>query len=388
MHNVDMQIPRPLDDLVGRCETYCVAGCCGIEAFDPSPQEVERWVERSGSERALTAVRQIDELLDLVSDERLCVTSQRLNHMTFNARARRDLVELLAALRSGLETALGMDVSKLAEMDRTLREQPPAWALESWGLHGSPVRLDGGQGNAWAVDDVVVKAVETYGLAEWSGEELAKVRQRGFRLAMPIRTRSGQWETGGWSASYRIDGNVPDHRNRPRWREIIEAGRAFHRAVADLAPPSFATGGTSWWAVADRYAWNEEDLLLDPELEASAALLRPLLADLGEPQLVHCDLTNNVLLADGEPPGVIDLSLYRRPPSYAEGVVVADALTWHDADEELAAALGVPAAAVARALLFRIATTQARADDGAVDQLPEEARRYRRAAMTVVRMAG
>jgi hypothetical protein len=46
---------------------------------------------------------------------------------------------------------------------------------------------------------------------------------------------------------------------------------------------------------------------------------------------VHGDLTNNVLLRAGQPPGIIDFSPYWRPPEYAEGIIVADALSWHGA---------------------------------------------------------
>jgi hypothetical protein len=72
---------------------------------------------------------------------------------------------------------------------------------------------------------------------------------------------------------------------------------------------------------------------------------------------VHCDLTGNVLFANGLAPAIIDISPYWRPPAYAEGVVVADALCWHDAQASLADDLGVPRSAVARALLFRLLTT-------------------------------
>ena len=61
-----------------------------------------------------------------------------------------------------------------------------------------------------------------------------------------------------------------------------------------------------------------------PELADVAARLLAQPDPPDEPQLVHCDLTGNVLFAAGLPPAVIDISPYWRPPSYAEGVVVAD----------------------------------------------------------------
>lgn len=93
------------------------------------------------------------------------------------------------------------------------------------------------------------------------------------------------------------------------------------------------------------------------------------------------DLTGNVLFANGLAPAIIDISPYWRPPAYAEGVVVADALCWHDAPASLADDLGVPRSAVARALLFRLLATNARVASGVdVEQVREEAQRYELAA--------
>lgn len=48
-------------------------------------------------------------------------------------------------------------------------------------------------------------------------------------------------------------------------------------------------------------------------------------------QLIHGDLTGNVLFAADEAPAVIDFSPYWRPPVFAEAVVVADGLLWFQA---------------------------------------------------------
>lgn len=48
------------------------------------------------------------------------------------------------------------------------------------------------------------------------------------------------------------------------------------------------------------------------------------------------------------PPAVIDFSAYWRPLSYADGIVVADALCWHAAPPEVVDEVGVPIEAVAR----------------------------------------
>jgi hypothetical protein len=92
----------------------------------------------------------------------------------------------------------------------------------------------------------------------------------------------------------------------------------------------------------------------------------------------------NVLLEPGMAPGIIDVSPYWRPQAYAEGIVLADALCWHGAPRSLLDELGVPVAAVARALLFRALTTQERADAGVgLEAFDAEVARYEAAATAI-----
>ena len=84
------------------------------------------------------------------------------------------------------------------------------------------------------------------------------------------------------------------------------------------------------------------------------------------PQLVHGDLTGNVLFHPDLPPAVIDLSPYWRPSAFASAVVVADALAWEGAGLELIdAAADEPdfGQCLVRALLFRIVTDHLFAGD-------------------------
>jgi hypothetical protein len=114
---------------------------------------------------------------------------------------------------------------------------------------------------------------------------------------------------------------------------------------------------------------------VQPELRGLVDRLQPALSPLGPAQLVHGDLTNNVLLTAGQPPGIIDFSPYWRPPEYAEGIIIADALSWHEAPATLLEDVDVPVAAVARGLLFRMLTAS-RIHPGRSPRLADEAHRY------------
>ena len=204
-------------------------------------------------------------------------------------------------------------------------------------------------GRAFVAEHLVLKQVEDETEAAWCAETLARLRPTGVRIARPLRTAAGDWVVDGWMASERIGG-----RTGTRWPEIIEAGRAFHRATAALERPALLDARTHLWARADRLAWGDERPEKTPSL--IAALLdrvRPL--DLPA-QIVHGDLTANVLFASGLDPAVIDFSPYWRPPGWALAVVVVDAIVWHRAPFDLVDALDADQRGqlLARATLFRL----------------------------------
>ena len=260
---------------------------------------------------------------------------------------------------------------------------PPTIVLSEFGVTGQPRLLQGGQGTSWLVGGLVFKpdGGETY---EWLAEALDDVALVEVRLAVPVRTRKGAWLSEGWSATRWVEGSEPDRSAASTWIEILEAGRALHTAVAHLPRPDCLDTRQDWWSLADKAAWGERPIRFHPEFDGLARRLQDALEPLGRPQIVHADLTGNVLFAQGMPPAVIDVSPYWRPPAYAEGVVLADALCWHGAQASLLELAEVSVGAVARALLFRMATTNERvaAGAGGID-VRDEARRYTLAAASI-----
>ena len=255
--------------------------------------------------------------------------------------------------------------------------------LRAFGADGSPQPLVGGQSSSWLAGELVLKP-GSGPVHEWLAESLAGVVADGFRLATPVRTRDGAWCCEGWSATRWVEGYEPDRTETSTWVEIVETGRAFHRAVAHLDRPACLDARVDRWALADRAAWGEWVIEFRPELNDLSRRLRVGLEPLGPSQLVHADLTGNVVFSPSLPPAVIDISPYWRPPEYAEAVVLADALCWDDAPASLLELAGVSVAAVARALLFRMATTnQAVASGSGGLDLPDEARRYDVAAAAI-----
>lgn len=64
-----LTLPRPLMDLIRQCETNCVAGCCGPDAFDHDPKHLLPWL-RQHQEQFSTVMDQISDLLRLVEEQR------------------------------------------------------------------------------------------------------------------------------------------------------------------------------------------------------------------------------------------------------------------------------------------------------------------------------
>ncbi len=233
---------------------------------------------------------------------------------------------------------------------------PSTRVLRAFGLHGVPELLAGGRGTSWLVGDVVLKPDVDLVLQVWLGTEVAGIRQDGFRLAEVLQSSSGDWVVDGWGATVLLPGQSSET-SAVDWPTVVETGRAFHRSAAVLARPSWLTGRRSWWAQADAATWQEIEVEVIPALRPMVELLTERVGPLGADQLVHADLTGNVLLTSAAPPGIIDISPYWRPPAYADGIVVADAMCWHHAPATVLKDAYVSAEAVARGLLFRVLTT-------------------------------
>jgi uncharacterized protein (TIGR02569 family) len=77
-------------------------------------------------------------------------------------------------------------------------------------------------------------------------------------------------------------------------------------------------------------------------------------------QVIHGDLTENVLFADSLEPAVIDVTPYWRPAGFAAAVVVADAVCWHEADLDTllpaTSAIAEFPQLLVRAAIYRLAT--------------------------------
>jgi uncharacterized protein (TIGR02569 family) len=211
---------------------------------------------------------------------------------------------------------------------------PSAAVVEAFAPGAQPRLLAGGRGTSWLAGDVVLKRLDLLREElEWQEEVLGGLGCDGFRVAPPRRAEDGRLVVDGWSAWAYLEGR----HEKGRWADIIGVGERFHAALAGIERPGFLDLRTHPWSIGDRVAWGEipiEEFAHVKHVSRMAAALRPLDA---ASQLVHGDLTGNVLFHELFPPAVIDFSPYWRPLHFGTAVVVGDALLWEGADEGLLA---------------------------------------------------
>lgn len=236
---------------------------------------------------------------------------------------------------------------------------PPAQVLATFSVPDAvPRRLAGGQGSTWLADGVVLKPVSNASEAEWVAAVLATLPEDGFRASRPIRSTSGTWTVAGWSAWRKLDGGHDFN----RWLDVLTAGRALHRALHNVDRPDFLDDRRDDWSVGDRVAWDDDvPALTHAELRPLAEQFAALRSACDvRSQVIHGDLTGNVLFADPAAPAIIDFVPYWRPASFGLAIVVADAVAWHRAGAQLVDHLPPdedPRAMLARAAIYRLVTS-------------------------------
>ena len=223
-------------------------------------------------------------------------------------------------------------------------EAPPQSVLNAFNIKAPLQPLSGGRGLCFLAGDVVLRPVDEPAETQWlSGLlfSLSKLPHANgeYRIPKPLQSTDpaspsleNQFIVDGWSASSFLVGKEGPE---GRWSQLLTASRAFHRDVHGLVPkrPEFLALKTDRWAEADRVTWGEkllEDVpdvnhdilrLINPHLEKLKPIKKPLPKESLKCQIVHADLTGNVLFDEettGLAPAIIDISPCWRPVEFAE----------------------------------------------------------------------
>jgi uncharacterized protein (TIGR02569 family) len=272
-----------------------------------------------------------------------------------------------------------------------LPQAPPQSVLDAFDIQNPLQPLSGGRGLCFLAGDVVLRPVDYDIETQWLSELLLKISQlphasQEYRIAKPFLSKissapgaESQFIVDGWSASAFAAGKDGP---RGKFRELFIATRAFHRDVKGLVsePPAFVFSKPDRWAEADRVTWEEKGLndvpdvnhdvlkKINPYLEKLEEIKKPIPKDALKYQMVHGDLSGNVLFDDtnrGLAPAIIDITPYWRPVEFSEAVVVADGITGYRQGIELIELYGTDELrlqVLVRALYWRILTFAIQSD--------------------------
>lgn len=210
---------------------------------------------------------------------------------------------------------------------------PPEEVLESFGAHDPVVRLAGGLGTSFRAGHLVLKPAENPAEATWTSFVMDTIPERGFRVARPIRGATGEWVVNGWTATRFLPGRTG---SAGQWATVLSVARDLHQQLKAYDRPDFLTAADHPHARANRYVWQEEPLVLRSPFHTWTTELRACMRPVLEPsQIIHGDMSENLLFDDRLPPAVIDFSPYWRPAAFAEAIIVADAMLWSDGTIDL-----------------------------------------------------
>ncbi len=231
----------------------------------------------------------------------------------------------------------------------------PGYVQVAFGVRDEPVAVRLGGVRGWRCGELLVRPVADAAVAAWAAGVLDGLSADGLRLAQPVRSSDGRWVVAGYSACRYLPGSP-----EPRHDDAVAASLLLHEAMVGVRRPRLLDELDDLATRASTAAWGEQRIALDPDaggdlFDRYAPHRRPV----SPPnQVVHGELFGTLLFADGEPPAVLDLVPFWRPPQWAAAVVVVDALAWGGADAALVSRWSHLEAwdqMLLRALLFRLA---------------------------------
>lgn len=235
---------------------------------------------------------------------------------------------------------------------------PSEKILFEFGIDDLPVFLEGGEGTTYRAGGFVCKPVESIEEANWRAELMNSIVEDGFRVPHPVKSKNNKWIEGGWCVYTFLEGREVTN----RWEEKINVARKFNKSISNVAKPDFIDKASHPWAIADKMIWGflpmQYGEILKPVMIKLESLLKPINL---KNQLIHGDMTGNILFHSDLPPAVIDLSPYWRPAQYAEAIIVVDSIVWDAAPDTVIKELDNTFETyqlLLRAAMWRIKTTE------------------------------
>ena len=235
---------------------------------------------------------------------------------------------------------------------------PSARVLDLFAVPDDVEHLPGGVGGSFRAGDLVLSPGRDAAVMAWLAPVLARLavaleedRESRLRLALPIPARDGSIVVDGWAAT-RFE---PDLEPCTDLGITRRAGRLLHARLDERVrePHPSLAARSDRWALAERMAFGELELSGDAgAVELAEQALAGCTPDESPRQLVHADLSGNVLTDPSGAAFVVDFSPAWRPVGWAEAVCVLDSVI--DLGAHPLALASVEPQDLRRAIAFRV----------------------------------
>jgi hypothetical protein len=200
--------------------------------------------------------------------------------------------------------------------------------LNAFNLNGELKPLKGGQNTSVRVNDAVLKPVgDNVQVNEWLLGILNEIDPYKYRLAKPVISNDGTFIYNGWCCTRFEPG---EHRDGDI-KNKLEVSRLFHHDLADIDITNIPIGDDPW-SVSQGIVWQKENL---PQNISKTAykILEELISKATlkgnyKVQVIHADLSGNILFDKVLDPLIIDFSPTIAPVEYAEAILVCDCIAW------------------------------------------------------------
>lgn len=231
--------------------------------------------------------------------------------------------------------------------------------LYSFNLSGDIVPLSGGQNTSVKVGNAVLKPVDDIQHSEWLLNIIYNITPRGYRVSKPVRNNYGTFVSRGWSCThYEIGKDV-----KGQIKEKLLVSKLFHRDLSSIDFQNFPHTDNPW-SKGHRIAWQIDELPGELPRETQEIINKLLcsvsLKEQYKVQIVHSDLSGNILFDHFLSPLVIDFSPTIAPVEYAEAILVCDCIAWqgsHISEIDLLPDNELYKEMIIRAIIFRLSVS-------------------------------
>ena len=186
-----------------------------------------------------------------------------------------------------------------------------------------------------------------------------------LQLSKPIKSNNGKFVYKGWCCTRYEPG---EHR-KGNVKQKLEVSRLLHHDLADTNFINIPKSDDPW-SKSQRIAWQNERL---PQHISKNAfkILEELLSKVKlkenyKVQIVHSDLSGNILFDKDLTPLIIDFSPAIAPVEYAEAILICDSIAWEESptsEIELICHSEVNVEMILRAVIFRLSVAAIFAED-------------------------